>query len=155
MSPPAIYYYFANLDAIVEALLDYVVDESAAFATAAASGQGSCAERLGSLVQHHVERLTAGPYDLWFVAGLSDADSGRFRAVNRRAAAWRSAVARLVQDGVAAGQLTCGDTKLAVAAVSGLVYGALELRHRGSPVDAAEVAAMAVAALGGGVRPSR
>lgn len=72
MTPPAIYHYVDNLDAIVEALLGYVVDESAAYATAAANGPGPGAERLRSLVRQHVERLTSGPYGLWFVAGLSE-----------------------------------------------------------------------------------
>ncbi len=40
VSPPAIYYHFDNVDAIVEQLLTYVVEESAAFATAAARGAG-------------------------------------------------------------------------------------------------------------------
>jgi AcrR family transcriptional regulator len=151
MTPPAVYHWFDNLDAILEALLTYVVEESAAYATAAANGSGPCTERLRSLVHQHVERLTSGPYDLWFVAGLSDAESRRSRAVGRKAAQWRRAVARLVAEGVDAGDLRPVDPELAVAVVSGIVYGALQLRHARGDVDAAAVAALAVGAL----RPDR
>ena len=86
---PAIYYHFANLDAIVAHLLDYVVDESAAFATRSAAAAGSSRDRLWALVEHHVRRLTEGPYDLWFVAGLSDDDRARFPGVTATADRWR------------------------------------------------------------------
>jgi AcrR family transcriptional regulator len=147
VSPPALYHYFENLDAIVEALLEYVVADSAAFATVAAGRPGACADRLHALVEHHVERLTAGPYDLWFVAGLSEDESRRFASVGRRATQWRRAVAGLVNEGVERGEFAPIDSALAVAALSGLVYGALELRHRQGTVNASEVAALAVRAL--------
>lgn len=148
VSPPAIYYYFDNVDEIVERLLTFVVEESAAFATAAAREDGAATDRLRALVVQHVERLTAGPYDLWFVAGLSDAERTRFPGVTRQAKRWRRAVERLVREGVEEGELRPVDPPFAVAAVSGLVYGALEHRHRGARVDAARVAELAVAALG-------
>lgn len=148
--PPAIYYHFDNLDAIVGQLLDYVVEESAAFATAAASGTGTSAHRLRALVLQHVERLTSGPYDLWFVAGLSDSIAERFPTVAANARRWRSAVGRLVEQGRADGQFRDIDPQLAVLVVSGLVYAALEQRHRGREVDAAEIADLAITML----RPS-
>jgi hypothetical protein len=40
------------------------------------------------------------------------------------------------------------DTKLALAAITGIVYGALELNHRGGTVDPGEVAGLATRALG-------
>jgi len=146
---PAIYYHFDNLDAIVQHLLDYVVEESAAFATRTASGEGTRPDRLGALIEQHVRRLTDGPYDLWFVAGLSDADSARFPDVVENAAHWRSAVAGLYDEGRAAGEFREIDTDVAIAVVSGLVYGALELRHRSGDVDAAQIAELAVAAFAG------
>ena len=147
VSAPAIYHYFENLDAIVEALLQYVVEESAAFATAAAGRAGGCAERLRSLITQHVERLTSGPYDLWFVAGLSETEGRRFPSVGRKAAQWRRSVARLIGDGIDAGEFQPIDVDLAVAAVSGLVYGALQLRHERDVVDAGAVADLAVRSL--------
>jgi AcrR family transcriptional regulator len=147
VSPPAIYYYFDNVDAIVQALLEYVIEESAAFATAAASGPGPCGPRLHALVAQHVDRLTSGPYDLWFVAGLSDAEARRFATVHRKATQWRQAVARLVNEGIERGEFREVDGRLAVAAVSGLVYGALELRHLGREVDPIAVADLAVRSL--------
>jgi len=147
MSAPAIYHYFENLDAIVEALLEYVVEESAAFATAAAGRAGSSAERLRSLITQHVERLTSGPYDLWFVAGLSETEGRRWVSVGRKAAQWRRAVAHLIGDGGEAGEFRPIDVDLAVAAVSGLVYGALQLRHQRGAVEAEAVADLAVRSL--------
>ncbi len=134
VSPPSIYYHFAGLDDIVRALLDYVVDKSAAFATASATGPGTPARRLHSLVAQHVERLITGPFDLWFVVGMRDADGHRYPSAARQARAWRNAVARVVADGTAAGQFHPVDPELAVAAVSGLVYAALQERHRGRPI---------------------
>lgn len=147
VSPPALYHWFENLDAIVEALLEYVVVESAAYATAVADGPGRCADRIGTLITQHVERLTSGPYDLWFVVGMSESESRRFVAIGRRAAQWRRAVAGLVAEGVASGEFRPIDVDLAVASLSGLVYGALQHRHRCGAVDAVAVASLAVASL--------
>ena len=101
-----------------------------------------------ALIARHVERLTSGPYDLWFVAGLSEAELRRFPGIGRSAERWRRAVARLVREGVATGEFHPIDAQLAVAAISGLVYGALELRHRHGTVDAGAVAELAVRSLG-------
>jgi TetR/AcrR family transcriptional regulator len=144
---PAIYYHFANLDAIVAHLLDYVVEESAAFATRSAASGGTSSERLWALVEHHVRRLTDGPYDLWFVAGLSDDDRARFPGVTGTADRWRDAVIRLFEEGRKSGEFRSVDSRLALSAVSGLVYGALELRHHAGHVDAADIADLVVAAL--------
>jgi TetR/AcrR family transcriptional regulator len=148
VSPPSIYYHFADLDDIVRALLDYVVEESAAFATASATGPGTSARRLHALVAQHVGRLIAGPFDLWFVVGMRDADGNRYPSVTTQARAWRDAVARVVVDGAATGEFHPVDSELAVAAVSGLVYAALQERHRGRLVDPVEIADLAVRALG-------
>ena len=146
-SAPAIYYHFANLDEIVSALLDYVVTESAAFATTMATKAGRPTERLRALVAQHVARLVAGPYDLWFVAGLPEADLHRYPIIGRRAAAWRRAVADLVRNGVETGEFHHVDVDLSVAAISGLVYGALQHHHRGHRVDPDSVAALALRLL--------
>ena len=142
------YHWFENLDAIIKSLLEYVVDESAAYATAAADRSGNPSDRLHALVRRHVERLTSGPYDLWFVAGMSERDSRRFESVGRKATQWRRAVARLVAEGCSDGTFTPIDPDLALAAVFGLVYGALQLRHQRGAVDAAAVADLVVASLG-------
>jgi AcrR family transcriptional regulator len=147
VTAPTIYYYYDDLDAIVEALLRYVVDESAAFATHEADRSGPCAERLQSLVRQHVSRLTSGPYDLWFVAGLTEADAARFPRVATSATRWRRAVVRLVETGVADGELRPVAPPLALAMISGVVYGALQLRHARGQVDADEVARFAVCPL--------
>ena len=147
ITPPTIYYHFENLPAIVEALLTYVVDESAAFATAAARRSGPTTDRLASLVRQHVERLTTGPYDLWFVVGLAEDESHRYTSVARQASDWRRAVARLVAEGIEEGELRPVDVTLAVAAISGLVYAALQLRHQHGRVEPAEIARLAVASL--------
>lgn len=147
ITPPSIYYHFDNLDAIVGALLDYVVVDSAAFATNVRSKQGDAAQRLHALIAQHVERLTRGPFDLWFVAGLSDHDTEAFPDVRRRATAWRRAVAGVVTEGIESGEFAEIDTTVAVTAVSGLVYGALELQHRGTVVDPEQIATLALRAL--------
>ena len=147
ITPPSIYYHFDNLDAIVGALLDYVVVDSAAFATNVRSKPGDAAQRLHALIAQHVERLTRGPFDLWFVAGLSDHDTDAFPDVRRRATAWRRAVAGVVTEGIESGAFAEIDTTVAVTAVSGLVYGALELQHRGTTVDPEQIATLALRAL--------
>ena len=147
VTPPSIYYHFDNLDAIVGTLLDYVIVESSAFATSVRTGPGDAAQRLHALIAQHVERLTRGPFDLWFVAGLSEQNARRFPDVGRRARAWRRAVAALVAEGVAAGAFSPVDADVAVSAISGLVYGALELNHRGRTVDSGRIATLALRAL--------
>ena len=147
VSSSSVYYHFENIDAIVEALLTYVVEDSAAFATAAARQSGPCTERLRALITQHVDRLTTGPYDLWFVVGPSQADSKRHPAVGKKAAQWRSAVARVVHEGIDASEFREIDPTFAVAAIMGLVYAALQLSHQGGAIDPTEVADLAVRAL--------
>lgn len=147
VSAPAIYHHFDNLDAIVRELLDHVVGESAAYATRVSHSTGSSADRLHSLIAQHVERLVQSPYDLWFVAGLTDADRERFPEVTFVADRWRAAVARCLAEGRRNGEFRDVDRTVALAAVTGLVHGALELRHRGRAVDAAEIADLTVAAI--------
>jgi AcrR family transcriptional regulator len=147
VSSSSVYYHFENINAIVEALLTYVVEESAAFATAAARQSGPSTERLHALITQHVERLTTGPYDLWFVVGPSPADSKQHPAVGKKAQEWRSAVEKLIREGVNASELRVIDPTFAVAAVMGLVYAALQLRHQGVVIDPTAVADLAVAAL--------
>ncbi len=147
VKPPAIYYHFANLDAIVEHLLRYVVEESAAFATRTAASEGTSTDRLSALVAQHVQRLTDTPYDLWFVAGMSDANSERFPEARRHAKQWRRAVATLFEQGRAAGEFREIDTVVALSVVSGMVYGALEAHHRVGSTDPHQIADMTVAAL--------
>lgn len=147
VAPPSIYYHFDNLDAIVGTLLDYVVVESSVFATSVHSEPGDAAHRLHALIAQHVERLTRGPFDLWFVAGLTEHDTKRFPGVGGRANAWRRAVAGVVAEGTASGAFAPIELDVAVSAISGLVYGALELKHRGTPVDPEQIAKLAVRAL--------
>ena len=104
-------------------------------------------DRLASLVSQHVERLTSGPYDLWFVVGLAGDESHRFPSVARKASDWRHAVAGLVREGIDRGELQPVDVTLAVAAISGLVYAALQLRHQQGRVEPAAIARLAVASL--------
>lgn len=143
----AIYYHFENRDAILKALLEFVVKDSAAFATAEADRPGLCADRLRALIGHHIQRLTSGPYDLWFVVGLAADEGQRFPDVTRQADKWRRAVRRLVDEGIARGEFRAIDRHLAVASLSGLVYGAMLLRHDKGRLDLPEVAQMAVRAL--------
>jgi len=56
-------------------------------------------------------------------------------------------LARLVTEGVEHREFRPVDLTLAVAAVSGLVYAALQLRHERGTVDATEIARLVVAAL--------
>ncbi len=139
VAAPTIYYHFDNLDAIVEALLRYVVEESAAFALNEAKQPGGARERLHSLLRQHVSRLTSGPYDLWFVVGLSQPDSGRFPTITHHATQWRRAVVRLIERGIADGVFRPIDSRMALAMVTGSVYGALQLRHEFGVVDPDEI----------------
>ena len=57
-------------------------------------------------------------------------------------------MADLVDEGVAAGVFSpIAADVCAVSAISGLVYGALELNHRGRTVDPGQIATLAVRAL--------
>jgi AcrR family transcriptional regulator len=147
VSSSSVYYHFENIDGIIEALLTYVVEESAAFATAAARQSGPSAERLRALITQHVARLTAGPYDLWFVVGPSQASSTRHPAVWKKAQEWRTAVANVIQEGTRSSEFRSIDPTHAVAEVMGLVYAALQLRHEGNPIEPAQVAELVVAML--------
>ncbi|MDI1289487.1 MAG: hypothetical protein PSX37_06000, partial [bacterium] len=88
-----------------------------------------------------------GPYDLWFVVGPSLADSTGLPYVSKKADQWRKSVARLIKEGPARGEFRHIDPTLAVGAVMGLVYAALQLRHQGHDVDPDEIARLAVATL--------
>lgn len=139
VASPTIYHHFDNLDDIVETLLRYVVDESAVFAVTEANVIGSASERLRALLFQHVDRLTSGPYDLWFVVGLAQPDSRRFPTVLQHAKKWRQAVEKLIERGINEGEFRPVEPRLALAMVTGCIYGALQLVHELGVVDADNV----------------
>ena len=81
---------------------------------------------------------------LWFVVGPSQASSNDFPRIARQVARWRRSVARLVDEGIAAGEFRPIDAGLAVHAVSGLVYAAWQARHDGMAVDPAQISDLSV-----------
>lgn len=147
IAAPTIYYHFDNLDTIVETLLRYVVEESAAFASHEAGRPGRCADRLRSLIEQHVDRLTSGPYDVWFVMQFTESDAHRFPTIARRSRQWRQAVLRLIEEGIAAGEFRDVDARLAAAMVTGMIYGALQMRREHGAIDSKEAADFIVHSL--------
>lgn len=78
IAAPTIYYHFDNLASIVEALLRYVVEESAVFASHEAWRAGRCTDRLRSLIEQHIDRLTSGHYDPLFGIEFTETGARRF-----------------------------------------------------------------------------
>ena len=144
VTPGAIYYHFRGLDEIVDALLDYVVEETRAFAVTGDDGIASCSVRLHRLIHQHLERLTSGPYDLWFITRLSEAEAFRHKPLGRLVVAWNRVLGDLLAEGAAADEFVPVDTTIAVAAISSLVSAALQLRHEHGEVDHSAIATIAV-----------
>ncbi len=142
---PAIYYHFKNRHAIVNALLDYALDDIDVFATSVAhsSQRGPATDRLVELVAQNVERLATAPFDLWFVWSISDTDQRLYPDFLAGFRAWTRAAGRLIERGKSEGDFRPIETSLAVTMISGLIYGALQHVHRGQAVDPAAVGQVA------------
>lgn len=144
---PSVYYHFKDKQDICRILVEYVVHESVAFAAAVVKEHESPSHALYQLIRYHVQRLTTGPYDLWFVVFESNRSLDAPSA-SRESEQWRRAVARLVKEGVAKGEFLPVRRQVAIQMASSLVHGALALAHRGVRVDPDEVAAMFLRLLG-------
>ena len=94
-----------------------------------------------------MDRLTSSPYDLWFVAGLSEAEARRHAGLVQHHKVWQQALAAIVADGQRTGDFIDIDPPLAVATFSGLVYSALQQHHVGAEVDPDVIAGLAVRSL--------
>ncbi len=146
LTQAAIYYHFAGRDDILAALIDYVIEETDAF-SAAADQQATPAERLRFLISRHVYRLTTSPYDLWFIAGLSEAEARNHDGLVEHHKTWQQALSAIVTDGQRQGHFIDIEPRLAVASFSGLVYSALQQHHVGTDVDPEVIANLAVRSL--------
>ncbi|MEM9037248.1 MAG: TetR/AcrR family transcriptional regulator [Actinomycetota bacterium] len=149
VTPAAVRYHFASLERIIDALLDYVIEETDAFHVTA-DEVSSADRRLHDLLARHVEHLTSTPYDLWFVVGISVAAAEQHQGFLQHTRAWRHALGMIVEDGRRAGIFAEIDADLAVAALSGLVYSALREHHSGRRIDPETFAGLGVRALSTG-----
>ena len=144
---PSVYYHFKDKAHIFDALADYVVNESVAFASVVVRKHSSAADGLHHLLSYHVSRLVTAPYDLWFIVTRSNEAVQQSNA-SIKAQAWRRAVAKLVREGVAAGEFYPIRRQVAIEMAVSLVHGALALAHQGLKVDPDEIAGMYIRLLG-------
>jgi AcrR family transcriptional regulator len=146
---PSLYYYFAGKAAILVELSAYSVEQSAAFATDVVQRKGPAAARLCHLLSSHFDRLTSAPYDLWFLISLTPPpDRGpKGNEVDRAYAKWKGATTRLIEDAVKEGDFREIDPAFALYMIIGCVQGALEIRHRGRKVSAADMVEFVIRAL--------
>lgn len=147
LKSPSVYYHFSDIDEIVHHLIEFVVNDSMVFATSIAADSGSPRERLGELLEYHLSRLISSNYDLWFIASESGLPKSLSPHLTKNANRWRKAVSSLVNEGIKAGDFQKIDQDLALGMITGMIWGALSLKHQKKSVAPSEVVSVCISAL--------
>lgn len=160
---PSLFHHFQSKAEIMEPLLRYSLEESAAKAEALATAPGPASARLAEYLRFDVHRILSSPYNLMGVQYILsspdalaafDGGEGTAKLVSEH---WKTVLARLrgarrqiISDGVERREFIEIDVDLADDAVSGLVLGTIvgHSRRKANPSEAAkELADFALRAL--------
>jgi AcrR family transcriptional regulator len=144
---PSLYHYFQGKKEIRLALSAFAVDQSAAFAIDMLQEQGRASAKIYRLLANHVDHLTAGPYDLWFLVTRTGLPEGGGWASEERYAAWLDAIGRLVATAIEEGDFHPVNPAVALHMIIGAVHGALALHHINQRADSREIARFVVRGL--------
>ncbi len=143
---PSIYYHFADIKEIIRTLLDFAVFDAAPFARTLKEGN-SASDCLHALIHHQISRLNDSGIDIWFVTETAQLSRFHFPEIAKKIKAWRNNVGKIYLAGKKSGEFMPMDKEVAVAAISGITYGAYRHVHGGGSADPEVLAAICVRAL--------
>ena len=144
---PSIYYHFSDIDEIGIALIEFVVHDSLVFAVSVSSKSESPKAKLLQLLNYHLSRLINSDYDLWFIVKEMQNSEIVSLELQKEADQWREFVILLIDQGIKAREFAEVDRELALAMITGMIWGALALKNQGREVDPAEVTRLCIQSL--------
>lgn len=139
---PSLFHHFASKLSIVEALLAFDLDLPLACARSLREAPGSAAVRLFRYVLWDIAYCVQSPFDLRGLHGADIVDDPALAVWKRKVDEYHADVRRIIEQGVAAGELSCADPEFARQAITGITLETVR-QHGGG------------AAAGGRDRPDR
>jgi AcrR family transcriptional regulator len=136
---PSLFHWFANKDAIVEALLELSIAPMLSHAERCFEREERAALRLYRLLAFDARELCAAPYDLAAIWLAPEARAKRFERFWRQRERLFELVHMLVARGVRDGELRASDPLLAAKLVFGMDEGVLSWFDRGGGLSPEQV----------------
>ena len=134
VSAALIFYHFDSKDDLLSAAFAHAAEHDLSRLSDAAAADAPAAERLRRILRLYAPVGSSPGGTLWIDSWSAALREPRLRAVSRRLdVRWKDAVAAVITDGVAAGELTCSDPQGAAWRITALLDGlAVQVTvHRG------------------------
>lgn len=124
ISTGLVFYHFDSKDALLSAAFAYAAERDLERLDAAASGDGSALERLAAILRMYGPEDSGAGWPLWIDAWATSLRSPEMAEVSRSLdVRWKDAVADVIRQGVAAGDMTCADPSGAAWRITALLDG--------------------------------
>ena len=120
MRQPSLFHHFASKLAIAETLLAFDLDLPHAYARALREASGSAAVRLYRYVLWDIAYCVRSPLDLRGLHGADIIEDPALAVGKCKVDEYHADVRRIIEQGVASGELICGDPELARQAITGM-----------------------------------
>ncbi|MEA3501305.1 MAG: TetR/AcrR family transcriptional regulator [Actinomycetota bacterium] len=133
---PSLFHHFPSKQAILQELLSYSLDDSAAVAEHLAHAAGSPAARLYRFLVEDFRYLMDSPYDLRSIFTSDVLLDDDFEPWGQTALRLRVAVADIIRQGISAGEFIEIEVSFARQAVSGLMLETIRERSLGEELPA-------------------
>lgn len=117
---PALYYHFADKEAVLGALADACYDAALAVVRAVADQDAPVPVRLYRLIRDEAVQLCSGPYELGFLFDPALRDPA-FRSSADKLQTWRRTLLALIEAGIADGDFRPVDPWIMDVAISGIL----------------------------------
>lgn len=134
VSTALIFYHFDSKDALLSAAFAFAAEHDLRRLEEAASADAPATERLRRILRLYAPVGSSPGWTLWIDSWAAALREPKLRAVSRRLdVRWKDAVAGVIAEGVAGGELTCADPQGAAWRITALLDGlAVQVTvHRG------------------------
>lgn len=124
VSPALIFYHFASKDALLAAAFSLAAERDLRRLEKAAAADAPVTERLRRILRLYAPVGSSPGWTLWIDSWGAALREPQLRAVSRRLdVRWKDAVAGLITEGVASGELNCPDPQGAAWRITALLDG--------------------------------
>jgi AcrR family transcriptional regulator len=124
ISTGLVFYHFESKDALLSQAFAYAAERDLERLDAAAQGNGSAVRRLSRILAYYGPEGSAAGWRLWIDAWATALRIPELAEVSKRLdVRWKDAVATVIADGVARGEMTCADPTGAAWRITALLDG--------------------------------
>lgn len=124
ISTGLVFYHFESKEALLSQAFAYAAERDLERLDAAAQGSGSAIRRLARILAYYGPEESAAGWPLWIDAWATALRIPELAEVSQRLdVRWKDAVATVIADGVARGEMTCADPTAAAWRITALLDG--------------------------------